>query len=277
MRFSADKSPYKTAQGAVLHHDTGAVYYVALSADGLFAASGYYMMAKDQVDRFRKAVASEKSGPPVERTVAKLEKAGYEIGGEALRRAPAGYPVDHPRIRLLRHKGMTMSRSWEPAAWVGTATAKTARGRRLPRRHTVERLARRSRRTLEASRGSPRCRPRRSPNPVRSSTRKGSASCCSSGTAAPPTSSLARTRASTHPSTMSAIARRRRSPADSRAWTITAIYASDLARAVQTAGYLAASRDVDVQQREDLREVWLGEWERGEFPPARPGSATPSG
>ena len=46
---------------------------------------------------------------------------------------------------------------------------------------------------------------------------------------------------------------------------IAAIYASDLARAVQTAGYLAASRDLDVQQRQDLREVWLGEWERGEF------------
>ena len=82
------------------------------------------MMAKDQVDRFRKAVASDKTGPPLERAVTKLEKAGYDIGGEALRRSPPGYPVDHPRIRLLRHKGLTMSRSWEPAAWVGTAAAK---------------------------------------------------------------------------------------------------------------------------------------------------------
>jgi probable phosphoglycerate mutase len=46
---------------------------------------------------------------------------------------------------------------------------------------------------------------------------------------------------------------------------IAAIYASDLERAVQTAGYLAMSRAVEVQQRQDLREVWLGEWERGEF------------
>jgi broad specificity phosphatase PhoE len=46
---------------------------------------------------------------------------------------------------------------------------------------------------------------------------------------------------------------------------IAAIYASDLSRAVQTAGYLAMSRDLDVQPRQDLREVWLGEWERGEF------------
>lgn len=46
---------------------------------------------------------------------------------------------------------------------------------------------------------------------------------------------------------------------------IAAIYSSDLARAVDTAAYLSASRDVEVQQRQDLREVWLGEWERGEF------------
>ena len=46
---------------------------------------------------------------------------------------------------------------------------------------------------------------------------------------------------------------------------IAAIYASDLTRAVQTAGYLAMAHGLDVRQREDLREVWLGEWERGEF------------
>ena len=95
MRFSADKSPYKTAQGAVLNHDTGAVYYVALSADGLFAASGYYMMAKDQVDRFRTAVASDKTGPPVERTVAKLREGG--LRRSAVRRC-AGRPPATPSI-----------------------------------------------------------------------------------------------------------------------------------------------------------------------------------
>lgn len=46
---------------------------------------------------------------------------------------------------------------------------------------------------------------------------------------------------------------------------LAAIYASDLRRAAVTAGYLAESRALDVQSRPDLREVWLGEWERGEF------------
>jgi uncharacterized protein (TIGR02453 family) len=124
VRFAADKAPYKTNAGAVLNHTDGPVYYVAISTEGLFAASGYYMMAKDQIDRFRKAVADAKLGPAVERVVTKLEQAGYDIGGEALKRSPPGYPVDHPRIRLLRHKGLTMAKGWPPAAWMGTAKAK---------------------------------------------------------------------------------------------------------------------------------------------------------
>jgi probable phosphoglycerate mutase len=47
--------------------------------------------------------------------------------------------------------------------------------------------------------------------------------------------------------------------------TIGAVYASDLKRAYTTAGYLAEPRGLEVQQRRDLREVWLGDWERGEF------------
>ena len=47
---------------------------------------------------------------------------------------------------------------------------------------------------------------------------------------------------------------------------IAAIYASDLTRAVQTAGYLAKAHGLDVQQRKDLREEWLvfarsGRWD----------------
>jgi probable phosphoglycerate mutase len=46
---------------------------------------------------------------------------------------------------------------------------------------------------------------------------------------------------------------------------IDAVYASDLARAVQTADAVAGPRGLDVTQLPALREVHLGEWERGEF------------
>ena len=122
VRFSSDKSPYKTAIAAVAMAE-GSVFYVQLGVDGLFAASGYYQMAKDQLARFRQAVNDDATGPEIVAIVEDLERGNYTVGGEALRTAPRGYRPDHPRIRLLRHKGLTMGRMWPPAAWLGTAKA----------------------------------------------------------------------------------------------------------------------------------------------------------
>jgi hypothetical protein len=45
-------------------------------------------------------------------------------GHGSLKTAPKGYPKDHPRSDLLRHKGLTTWKDWPPAAWLGTAAAK---------------------------------------------------------------------------------------------------------------------------------------------------------
>jgi probable phosphoglycerate mutase len=47
--------------------------------------------------------------------------------------------------------------------------------------------------------------------------------------------------------------------------SIDAVIASDLRRAVETAGYLAEPRHLPVEQRPDLQEVHLGDWGSGEF------------
>ena len=53
--------------------------------------------------------------------VAGLTKAGFRIGAlSELKTAPRGYPKDHPRIELLRRKGLTAARSWDHASWMGT-------------------------------------------------------------------------------------------------------------------------------------------------------------
>lgn len=125
VRFSRDKSPYKTHMGAVTEGEGGTLYYVQLSATGLFAASGYYMMAPDQLERYRAAVADETSGPEVEAIVAQLEKAGYEVGAhETLKTVPRGFPKDHPRAPLLRRKGLIASRAFPPAKWLHTKAAR---------------------------------------------------------------------------------------------------------------------------------------------------------
>jgi uncharacterized protein (TIGR02453 family) len=103
VRFSRDKSPYKTHLGA-LAGDGG--LYVQVSAEGLMLAGGYYTMAKDQLERYRAAVLADGPGRSLSRITSSLQRAGFELVGEQLARAPRGVDPQHPRIDLLRHKGI---------------------------------------------------------------------------------------------------------------------------------------------------------------------------
>jgi uncharacterized protein (TIGR02453 family) len=120
IRFSADKSPYKTHIGAMIGDG-----YVQLTADGLGAGSGMWEMAPDQLERYRAAVSEDRSGRKLVDVVARARAAGLEVTGhEVLKTAPKGYPKDHPRIELLRYKGLITWREWPAAAWLGTRKAK---------------------------------------------------------------------------------------------------------------------------------------------------------
>jgi uncharacterized protein (TIGR02453 family) len=121
VRFSADKTPYKTHLGAWLEHGG----YIQLSAAGLAVGRGMWMMSPEQLDRYRQAVADERTGAELERIVAQMARKQIEVGGHGtLKTVPRGYPRDHPRAQLLRHKGLTAWKDWPVAAWLGTATAK---------------------------------------------------------------------------------------------------------------------------------------------------------
>lgn len=125
LRFSKDRSPYKTAIGAVGEGEGGTMYYVQLSAQGLMAASGYWHMAADQLARFREAAADDTTGAEVAAITDRLVRAGYTLGAiDVLKTAPRGYPKDHPRIELLRRKGLTGGRQWPVQRWLHTAKVK---------------------------------------------------------------------------------------------------------------------------------------------------------
>jgi uncharacterized protein (TIGR02453 family) len=120
LRFSKNKSPYKTEIGAVLGDG-----YVRLSADGLGVGSGRYVMDSEQLDRYRKAVDADPSGSQLAKLIAGVRERGIEVHGhEMLKSAPRGYPPDHPRIELLRCKGLVAWREWPVEPWLGTAAAK---------------------------------------------------------------------------------------------------------------------------------------------------------
>ena len=120
VRFSKDKTPYKTHIGAMV--GTG---YVQLSVHGLAAGDGMYVMAPDQLDRYRQAVANDRTGPELERVIATIEKTGIGVSGrDTLKSAPRGYPADHPRIGLLRHKGLVAWQEWPAGEWLETTAAR---------------------------------------------------------------------------------------------------------------------------------------------------------
>jgi uncharacterized protein (TIGR02453 family) len=120
IRFSADKSLYKTHIGAVVGDG-----YIQLTADGLGAGCGMYEMAPDQLDRYRQAVADDRSGGELATLVEAARAAGLQITGhDVLKTAPRGYPREHPRIELLRFKGLITWQEWPAGAWLGTRRAK---------------------------------------------------------------------------------------------------------------------------------------------------------
>ncbi len=117
VRFSADKSPYKTAHGAVRRTDGGSDLYLQISASGLLVAAGMYAMEKDQVQRFRAAVADSRTGPTLVRAVHAAEGAGLAVDpgmAPPLKTAPRGYPAEHPRIDWLRWKGCVAATEIDP-------------------------------------------------------------------------------------------------------------------------------------------------------------------
>jgi len=119
-RFSRDKSPYKTAIAARIGEG-----YVQFSGNGLMAGAGTYHMTPDQLVRYREAAAADGTGRKLGAVVDALRAAAIEVTAmETLKTAPRGYPKDHPRIELLRHKGLVAMRTWPVSGWLGTAAAK---------------------------------------------------------------------------------------------------------------------------------------------------------
>lgn len=118
VRFSVDKSPYKTHIGARVGEDR----YVQLRAEGLAAGAGMWEMAHDQLARYRKAVADGASGGDLAGIVARLP--GEVMAHGRVATGPRGYPRDHPRVDLLRFTGLAVWTSWGAPGWLATPAAR---------------------------------------------------------------------------------------------------------------------------------------------------------
>ncbi|PFG15983.1 uncharacterized protein (TIGR02453 family) [Propionicimonas paludicola] len=120
VRFSADKSPYKTHQGAVVLTSPGVGYYVQVSSQGLLTGGGWYQPVPEQIAAYRDAVLDDDSGSQLASIAAQLEGEGVELVGERLKTAPRGVDPGHPRIELLRHKTLLASVEHAIPDWLET-------------------------------------------------------------------------------------------------------------------------------------------------------------
>jgi uncharacterized protein (TIGR02453 family) len=140
IRFSKDKSPYKTNAGCWFYHrdagrgvgqdaEGGAGFYFHLDGKESFIAGGIWMPARPALNKIRDAIAESGEGlrailaqPALRRRFGGLEEESR------LTRVPRGYPPEHPAADLLRHQSFTVGRG------VATGDLKTAK--------LVDRLAR---------------------------------------------------------------------------------------------------------------------------------------
>lgn len=115
VRFSADKTPYKTHTAGVILARLGravmeapaALYLQVGAEEEPFAAAGFYVMPKEALGAYRAALLDDGRGAELASLVKGLEKKRFTVGaGEETKRVPAGVDPAHPRAELLRKKGL---------------------------------------------------------------------------------------------------------------------------------------------------------------------------
>jgi uncharacterized protein (TIGR02453 family) len=108
IRFSRDKSPYKTHTGIHFRHEEARtahspVYYLHLEPGNVFAGSGVWRPDGKSLAAIRARIAGDPSGwKRLVRGKAFAER--FQLRGDSLTRPPAGYDADHPLIEDLKRK-----------------------------------------------------------------------------------------------------------------------------------------------------------------------------
>jgi uncharacterized protein (TIGR02453 family) len=110
--------PLKENLGVAIGYGAAGGFYFDLSLDGLLVAGGLYHPESDQVERFRAAIDDPRKASAFERSVGRAQRAGLSLGEPELRRAPRGYPINHPRVERLRLKRVIVSRRHPLEPWL---------------------------------------------------------------------------------------------------------------------------------------------------------------
>jgi uncharacterized protein (TIGR02453 family) len=110
--------PIKEHLGVAIGYGAAGGFYFDLSLDGLLVAAGLHQPAPDQLERFRAAIDDDRKVRGFERGLTAARRGGLTPAEPELKRAPRGYPIDHPRIDRLRMKQLTVSCRHELKPWL---------------------------------------------------------------------------------------------------------------------------------------------------------------
>ncbi len=130
LRFSKDKTPYKTSMSASVPSRPPAEgdgpgvatgFYVNVGPAGLYTASGLYHADRPDLERVRAAIADPATGPELEAILGEAATKGLEPWLDPLRRMPRAWPADHPRAHLLKARSLVLNRQHARAPWLQTA------------------------------------------------------------------------------------------------------------------------------------------------------------
>ena len=116
IRFSPDKSPYKTHLGAGFQmngFDKGAGYYFHVDPAGSFLSCGHYMLENEQLKKMRKGISSDFE---FFKSILEDKKFKKEIGDlcrdeDALKKIPKGFDIDDPAAAYLQLKRFYVQRN----------------------------------------------------------------------------------------------------------------------------------------------------------------------
>lgn len=115
VRFSKDKSPYKTHWGIHLKRATEKLrggYYVHLKPGEVFVGGGFWMPESADLKLIRGHIAQ--NDKPLRKLInsKKFKEMFGELQGDKVKTAPKGFSKDDPAIDLLRHKSFTVSKNF---------------------------------------------------------------------------------------------------------------------------------------------------------------------
>lgn len=109
VRFSADKSPYKTHFGAIFRPRTAeriSGYYMHIDPQEAFLSFGYYMSDAEQLKKIRRGIYNDFDtlNDILNDKTFKKEIGDLYRDDDALQRVPNGFDKDHPAAEYLKLK-----------------------------------------------------------------------------------------------------------------------------------------------------------------------------